>query len=804
MNRIQILEPFVSWLLQTSWQASLLALVVLLLQRIFRHRLDARWVYALWGLVLIRLLAPSLPESPSSVYHFTSMPSSPSAWIESAPPTALQIQIEAIIPPAPRLSLLGALSFCWLVGALTVAAVSLGLHLCLAEKLGRSRPLRDPQLGALLLSCARELKLKHTPRAVLFPFLNSPAVIGLWRPCLLLPPDLPSRFSQAELRFILLHEMAHLKRGDLLIQWLLTLLQIFHWFNPVLWFAFNRIRQDREAATDALVLARAGETSRRDYGNTLLKVLGQFDRRNSLTGMVGILETKGSIQNRILHICRFNHRAYRWSLLGACLIGMAGLVFLTNPKPKTEPRPPVPGGQFLSGANPAEFPHENNSGVISAKFEATPAKEALLALREKASQAGVSFEFSGLDNLPPNSRITADLENYPVGKALRAVSYLGQFGLNWDKERSSYSIVPLNGENSPLVRIETRFIEVPVDQFRSDGIGNLEKAFSAEGLPMLEKISDASLVAAPSVIAPLRATASIEVGETQLQVSVTGQGSDLKVNTRLLRRSMNSQKQEMIEEAIGTWSQKTGEQVLLRSTFKKEEKNRLFYIFPLVTVTLTDRQKNDGLLPSRPANRTITLKTIPARNAVKSVEVLAQIIELPLSNFSTSEMASYKSAVDRNDIVALAKIKGANIMSCPSVSLAEPQPKAIIEVVRDLRFPSSVEKTPGFPMTPAKFDTISVGVKIQVSARSQPEGIMLSGKLEIRDLEGMTQGDDNIGAAFSTKEGRFNTILQDKIPRIVNRFPSSEKQIVTTDGKNSDLWVEKETILVMTARKISL
>src|SRR5690606_20223224 len=97
------------------------------------------------------------------------------------------------------------------------------------------------------------------------------------------------------------------------------------------WFVFSRIRQDREAATDALVLAQTGESSRSEYGHTLLKILDQFQNRPSLAGMVGILDHKGPLEKRIQHIARFTGGAYRFSLAALLLLGLTSIFFLTRP-----------------------------------------------------------------------------------------------------------------------------------------------------------------------------------------------------------------------------------------------------------------------------------------------------------------------------------------------------------------------------------------------------------------------------------------------------------------------------------------
>lgn len=100
------------------------------------------------------------------------------------------------------------------------------------------------------------------------------------------------RYSEIEIRHILLHEMAHWRRGDLHVNALFTVLMILHWFNPILWFAWHRMRLDRETATDALALQFAGDNPGKAYGETLVKLLDDASRSNAIPGTVGILESK--------------------------------------------------------------------------------------------------------------------------------------------------------------------------------------------------------------------------------------------------------------------------------------------------------------------------------------------------------------------------------------------------------------------------------------------------------------------------------------------------------------------------------
>ena len=87
----------------------------------------------------------------------------------------------------------------------------------------------------------------------------SPAVCGLFRPVILIPQSLVENFSDEQLRAVLLHELIHLRRRDVWVNFVQALLQIFYWWHPLVWLANARIRRVREEAVDdAVMLALAG------------------------------------------------------------------------------------------------------------------------------------------------------------------------------------------------------------------------------------------------------------------------------------------------------------------------------------------------------------------------------------------------------------------------------------------------------------------------------------------------------------------------------------------------------------------
>ncbi len=220
----------------------------------------------------------------------------------------------------------------WLGGAAALALYLLFLNGKLWLKYRKAALSPDPYLAAVVAECKRELGVKRTPAVIVCPEIKSPALLGFLRPRLLLPSGLSGKLEHDELRCILLHELAHLKRADIAVYWLTGLLQALHWFNPLVWHAFYRMRQDAEAACDALVLSRFSRAERIRYGRTMIKLAatGGETRPVLLPGLAGVVEEESQIKRRITMISRFKKSSIALTIAGVILLTGLAIFFLTN------------------------------------------------------------------------------------------------------------------------------------------------------------------------------------------------------------------------------------------------------------------------------------------------------------------------------------------------------------------------------------------------------------------------------------------------------------------------------------------
>lgn len=351
---------FFNWLLQASWQAAVLILLVLLAQWLFKPWLSARGRAALWLLVLIRLALPTSPASVVSLFNYLK-PGAPAPlaewWQKGSPGKATPVLAaagatrsagtvqslaesdrafgpDAITDLPDATARLPLTLWTWAAGLWAFVGLLLGARLFwrnsrFARQLRRCQAVINPHLLDTLAECQAVMAVRSRLRLVATDLVPSPAVYGLFRRQLLLPVAMLDRLSRGEWRYVLLHELGHLKRRDVLVNWLMGLLRIMHWFNPLIWIAFCRIRQDRELACDELVLAKTQGQENQAYGQAIIRILENGGHSSSLPGLIGILETQTQIERRIKMIARFEKSPHR-PVLVLVLLTALGLVTLTD------------------------------------------------------------------------------------------------------------------------------------------------------------------------------------------------------------------------------------------------------------------------------------------------------------------------------------------------------------------------------------------------------------------------------------------------------------------------------------------
>jgi beta-lactamase regulating signal transducer with metallopeptidase domain len=340
----QLLRLF-DWLLWTTIQGSVLIVLILLIQLILRRRLPVRWHYLLWGLLLIRLAVPWLPESRISIFNLVPRSIQQGRMIESlsergdvgrfgfysgmrsagTQETTAESDSRTIFAKFVRM-----LPLLWLLGTVVIAGYVCARSISLWRTVKRERPITDSQILDLLEDCKMQMGVQTILGVVVSDRIKSPALFGFVRPRLLLPQGMLETYSLEELRYVFVHELAHLRQRDIYLGWLMALLQVVHWFNPLMWFAFGRMRADRELACDTLAISMLAPHEPPEYGRTIVNLLQSFSQVRYLPSVAGILEDTCQIERRIKMIADYKKTSRtRWA--GAMLLlAVLACVVLTN------------------------------------------------------------------------------------------------------------------------------------------------------------------------------------------------------------------------------------------------------------------------------------------------------------------------------------------------------------------------------------------------------------------------------------------------------------------------------------------
>lgn len=149
---------------------------------------------------------------------------------------------------------------------------------------------------ALLDETARDLKV-NAPKMLICEAVTTPAVTGLFRPTLLLPHE---RYELPELRYILRHELCHLKRHDMLFKLVLLAANAMHWFNPVVYLMLRQADEDIELACDSAATDDLDRAERAAYSRTLLAAVQSNVRALPATTCFG--STVERLKRRITNV----------------------------------------------------------------------------------------------------------------------------------------------------------------------------------------------------------------------------------------------------------------------------------------------------------------------------------------------------------------------------------------------------------------------------------------------------------------------------------------------------------------------
>lgn len=286
------MKATVDALVQVALYSAAITAGILLFRFIFKNRISSKLQYLMWWLLILRLLMPVTPDiglhfnlqdmllkqahqaelaTPAPVLDvaLASVPRTQSSYESVAPAVQPYTDVAPSqhVNPAKSTDWYSIVFVVWLLGAIGFLGWLIFVKLRYYESLQHLMAGGPREVYELYDMCCKELCVKPLPLWIVNKSM-SPGIAFFGEPVLLVPLSLCG--DESRLRFALLHELTHKKRGDHYMTLLLNILRAVYWFDPVVHFAFSELRADMESACDSDVLAYIGHEQKRGYLTVIL------------------------------------------------------------------------------------------------------------------------------------------------------------------------------------------------------------------------------------------------------------------------------------------------------------------------------------------------------------------------------------------------------------------------------------------------------------------------------------------------------------------------------------------------------
>ena len=364
---------------------SVTGFIVLLIKSLLKNKINKRYAYLLWMILVIKLIIPFGPESNISLfnnipinYKMENILSSNTTKLDntnsnsndnksnnyiSKEDTTNDVnstvltsqdnhsvnennenftQDSQVFNNAHSIPIIGVKSdkfskilfFVWLFGFVFSAVTYMIIYICFIKDLKKCSKLKYQRMEKILKNCKSQLNINKNIQIIVYDKISSPSIVGMFKVKIILPRNLIN-LSEEELRHIFLHELCHYKNKDNYMDNLLGLLQCIHWFNPLIYYYFKKMRNDMEICCDESVLNLLNEDEHNKYGITMLNVLEKINSNYKMRVGLNMANDKKTIKERINLIKNnknFSKKSKLFTLTGIiCLLVMGGLL-LTNGK----------------------------------------------------------------------------------------------------------------------------------------------------------------------------------------------------------------------------------------------------------------------------------------------------------------------------------------------------------------------------------------------------------------------------------------------------------------------------------------
>ncbi|KDR95502.1 Signal transducer regulating beta-lactamase production, contains metallopeptidase domain [Peptoclostridium litorale DSM 5388] len=471
------MNNFAALLALMSLKTCMLFAAIAAVKKLLGKLLTPSLHYIVWFLLFASLTLPSLPKSDISIYTLFDVHSAAGSgfksqdiflggkgqsnlaadlFYEENPHAASEASAEKNSNSAAAgngFNIANSWAFVlWAAGTLCFACISLfsmRRSIITAKSEAESS---DFALDEMLAECREKLNVKKDVKAVFSKKFSSPCLFGVINPVIFIPESLKD-IEHNKLEMILLHELAHCKRNDIVINISILIYQCIYWFNPVVVYAFQMMKSDMEPACDSIVIEIIGMQNAKEYGMVLLDTIEKISIHKSSPLTAGISENKKQLKRRILMIGKHSKKSKLAIVTGILAMLLVGCGFLSEPTGKVS----------------NETPASENTTQVEGSEQSENAREAGIVAGEEMTRELAESFLSNKDGLAgsnsPDSleRFNPYISTYYVG-----LEHYKSKDISTDFVSESVYPIKSSEESSGLyvcMDSESNILDIKIDEF---------------------------------------------------------------------------------------------------------------------------------------------------------------------------------------------------------------------------------------------------------------------------------------------------------------------------------------------------
>lgn len=330
---------FLSYMSYSTISITLVIIALLFIRGILGKWMSAKHKYYLWLILIIKLIVPFTPNWNGYNFNFIN-------WFTKSLVTNSNTVIDKVGNNYSSISLIDntkdyAMSvnisniyFFIFVLWLLICAIILGFIFVnsfrFKTRIIKSGYKPDNKLNIIIETCRKQLKMKNNKfNSLIIKGGHGAFVVGSVKPYMIISQDICNEFNDEEIKYVLLHEIVHLKRKDIMLKFIMIIFCCIYWFNPFIWIARAIMMNDMELSCDEKVLSSLNKKEIQGYGKTIIKVLERFSLNRHKGIMLNINGSKKNVKKRIRNIAVFSKETIRRKFFAFLLLVMTLLITIT-------------------------------------------------------------------------------------------------------------------------------------------------------------------------------------------------------------------------------------------------------------------------------------------------------------------------------------------------------------------------------------------------------------------------------------------------------------------------------------------